>query len=92
VRPGLIVSAPRLHQKTRMYYVAMITNAQHDAWDGDVLVSNLNESGLPIPSRVRPAKLATFDEPAIGRAIGSLPALDRARVLESLRMFTASLA
>jgi mRNA interferase MazF len=75
-----------------MYYVAMITNAQHDAWDGDVLVSNLKESGLPIASRVRPAKLATFDEAAIGRVIGSLPAIDRARMLESLRTFVASLA
>lgn len=27
VRPGVIISTPRLHQKTRMYYVTMITNA-----------------------------------------------------------------
>jgi mRNA interferase MazF len=91
VRPGLVVSTPRLHQKTCMYYVAMITNAQHDAWEGDVLVSNLPESGLPIPSRVRPAKLATFDESAIVRAVGSLAAADRVKVMESLREFVASL-
>ena len=90
VRPGVIVSAPRLHQKTRQYYVAMITNAKHAAWDCDVEVSNLKGAGLPVPSVVRPAKLATFDESAIIRAIGSLPTKDRAKVLESLQGFTAS--
>ena len=90
VRPGVIVSTPRLHQKTRMYYVAMITNAQHAAWDGDVEVSNLKGAGLPVPSIVRPAKLATVDESVIVRAIGSLPSKDRVKVLESLTAFLAS--
>jgi mRNA interferase MazF len=90
VRPGVIVSAPRLHQKTRQYYVAMITNAKHAAWDGDVEVSNLKGAGLPVLSIVRPAKLATFDESAIVRAVGSLPTKDRAEVLKSLSAFLAS--
>lgn len=90
VRPGVIVSTPRLHQKTRMYYVAMIPNAQHAAWDGDVEISNLKGAGLPVPSIVRPAKLATVDESVIVRAVGSLPSKDRAKVLESLTLFFAS--
>ena len=90
VRPGVIISTPRLHQKTRMYYVAMITNAQHAPWDGDVEISNLKGAGLPVPSIVRPAKLATVDESVIVRAVGSLPAKDRAKVLESLTAFFAS--
>jgi mRNA interferase MazF len=90
VRPGVIVSTPRLHQKTRMYYVAMITNAQHQAWEGDVPISNLKGAGLPVPSIVRPAKLATIDESAIVRAVGSLPTKDRAKVLESLHGFLVS--
>jgi mRNA interferase MazF len=60
VRPGIVVSAPRLHQQTRQYFVAMVTNAKHSAWDGDVAVSNLKGAGLPVPSVVRPAKLAHF--------------------------------
>jgi mRNA interferase MazF len=90
VRPGVIVSTPRLHQKTRMYYVAMITNARHAPWEGDVRVSDLKAAGLPVESIVRPAKIATFDESAIYRAVGSLPAGDRKDVLESLRGFLAS--
>lgn len=69
VRPGVIVSTPRLHQKTRMYYVAMITNAAHAPWDGDVAISNLKRAGLPVASIVRPAKLATVDEAT--RAMGN---------------------
>lgn len=90
VRPGVIVSTPRLHQKTRMYYVAMVTNAAHAPWDGDVAISNLKGAGLPVPSIVRPAKLATIDESAIVRAVGSLPTKDRAKVLDSLSAFLAS--
>lgn len=70
--------------------MAMITSARHELWDGDVSVSNLAGAGLPVPSRVRPAKLATFDESAIVRVIGSLPTKDRVVVLESLRAFVAS--
>jgi mRNA interferase MazF len=90
LRPAVIVSTPRLHQRTRMYYVAMVTNARHEPWDGDVPISNLKRAGLPVPSIVRPAKLATIDESAMERAIGSLPAKDRVEVLASLREFLAS--
>jgi mRNA interferase MazF len=89
VRPGVIVSAPRLHQRTRQHHVAMITNAKHTAWDGDVEVSNLKGAGLPVASVVRPAKLATFDESAIVRAVGSLPTKDRVEVVKSLTAFLA---
>jgi mRNA interferase MazF len=64
-----------------MYYVAMITNAQHAAWAGDVPISNIKGAGLPVPSIVRPAKLATIDESALIRAVGSLPTKDRTKVL-----------
>lgn len=72
-----------------MYFIAMITNAQHAPWDGDVPVSNLKGAGLPVASIVRPAKLATIDESAMLRAVGSLPTKDRAKVLESLHAFLA---
>jgi hypothetical protein len=67
----------------------MITNAKHTAWDGDVEVSNLRGAGRPVASVVRPAKLATFDESAIVRVVGSLPTKDRAEVVKSLTAFLA---
>ena len=67
----------------------MVTNANHTAWDEDVEVSNLKGAGLPVASVVRPAKLATFDESAIVRAVGSLPTKDRVEVVKSLTAFLA---
>ena len=67
----------------------MVTNAKHTAWEGDVEVSNLKGAGLPVASVVRPAKLATFDESAIVRAVGSLPTKDRVEVVKSLTAFLA---
>ena len=90
VRPAVIVSAPRLHEKTRLYFVAMITNAEHAAWEGDVEISNARGAGLPIPSKVRPAKITTIDERGILRSVGSLPKADREKVTKALQAFLAS--
>jgi mRNA interferase MazF len=89
VRPAVVVSSEELPQKTRMYFVAMVTNGEHVAWTGDVSVSDLATAGLPIPSIVRSAKLATLDEAAIIRVLGSLPAPDRLDVGRALRAFLA---
>jgi mRNA interferase MazF len=78
-----------LSSATRMYYVAMITNAAHEPWPGDVPVSDLKASGLPIASVIRPAKIATIDEQALVRRLGVLPRPDRARVSKVLRNFMA---
>jgi mRNA interferase MazF len=62
----------------------MITSAAHRRWPGDVAISDLREAGLPIPSIVRPAKLATIEADDAER-IGKLPAADRDRVSVYLR-------
>jgi len=72
-----------------MYYVAMITNAAHESWDGDVPVSDLRATGLPVASVVRPAKIATIDERSLIRAIGILPAVDREQVSTAINSFLA---
>lgn len=68
----------------------MVPNARHEAWDGDVTISNLKGAGRPVASIERPAKLATIDESAIVRGIGSLPAKDRVNVRASLRELLAN--
>jgi mRNA interferase MazF len=92
VRPAVVVSSATLPQKTRMYYVAMVTNAAHPPWEGDVPISDLKLAGLPIPSIVRSAKIATIDESAMVRALGSLPKVDRGLVSIAIRAFLASIA
>lgn len=39
----------------------MITSAQNRGWPGDVPVNNLAAAGLPVPSVVRTAKIATIE-------------------------------
>ena len=90
VRPAVVISASALAKATGMHYVAMITNAAHRAWTGDVPVSDLRAAGLPVASVVRPAKIATIDEQALIRVVGTLPKADRARVSASIHKFLAT--
>ena len=89
VRPAVIMSTTALATATGMHYVAMITNAAHQPWVGDVVISDLDGAGLPVASVVRPAKIATIDQQALIRRIGALPKADRARVAASIRKFLA---
>lgn len=89
VRPAVIVSTTALATANGMHYVAMITNAAHRPWLGDVVISDLDGAGLPVASVVRPAKIATIDQQALIRRIGALPRADRARVAASIRKFLA---
>jgi mRNA interferase MazF len=62
----------------------MITSAEHHGWPGDVVISDLGGAGLPAPSIVRPAKIATIDARDAGR-LGTLPPTDRTAVRNYLR-------
>lgn len=39
----------------------MITSAENRGWPGDLAVTNMAEAGLPAPSIVRTAKIATIE-------------------------------
>ena len=39
----------------------MITSAEYRGWEGDVEIQDLAHAGLPAPSLVRSAKIATID-------------------------------
>jgi mRNA interferase MazF len=39
----------------------MITSAENRGWPGDVLVNDLELAGLPAPSIIRTAKIATIE-------------------------------
>jgi mRNA interferase MazF len=60
-RPALVVSAGRIEDAHGLLWVVMITSAEHRGWSGDVSVSNLALAGLPIPSVIRTAKIATIE-------------------------------
>ena len=90
VRPAVVLSSPRHIKATGVCYVAMITSAQNPSWEGDVLVTNLRATGLPVPSVVRPAKVMSLNTSRIVRRIGSLPKADRENVISTMQLFLAS--
>jgi len=83
-RPALVVGAGELQMVHGILWLVMVTSAANRGWPGDVLVSDLAGAGLPIPSIVRPAKIATIEAHGAER-LGTLPPRDRAAVLTYLR-------
>ena len=78
-RPGLVVTAEPAASRRGLLWVFMITSADNRGGDGDVAVSDLATAGLPAPSVVRCAKIATIEARDAER-IGSLPHIDRRNV------------
>ena len=60
-RPALVVSTARLEDRHRLLWVVMITSAENRGWPDDVPVANLTMAGLPVPSLIRSAKIATIE-------------------------------
>ncbi len=83
-RPALVVATPYAQGGPNLLWVLMVTSAGNRGWLGDVAISDLAEAGLPAPSVVRPAKVATI-EAGDAERIGCLPRADRLQVTEVLR-------
>ena len=60
-RPALVVSTGTLEEAHNLLWVVMITSAHNRSWPSDITVANLSGAGLPAPSVIRAAKLATID-------------------------------
>jgi mRNA interferase MazF len=86
-RPAVVISSPALEKQHGLVWLAMITSAENRAWESDVTVTDLAGAGLPAPSRIRPAKIATVDGERIVRRIGALSAKDVRTVAAQLKKF-----
>ena len=82
-RPALVVAAAGIQEISGLLWVLMITSRENRGWVGDVEVSDLAGAGLPAPSVVRTAKIATIDAKE-AEVIGRLPAADRLHVRRHL--------
>lgn len=85
-RPALIVSSGPIGETGALLWVVMITSAENRPWHGDVAILNHVRSGLPVPSVVRPFKIATIEaryaerigkiaKPAMRTVMGQLQAI-----------------
>lgn len=84
-RPALVVSAGGVGEEGRLLWVVMITSAENRGWPGDVeLTDDHRAAGLPAPSVIRTAKIATI-EAADADRLGDLPHDRLALVRAALR-------
>ena len=90
-RPALVVAAGPIEAARGLLWVLMITSAENRRWDDDVPVSDPETAGLPAPSVVRCAKIATIEARDAER-IGGLPRADRRKVAEYLTRALAATA
>jgi mRNA interferase MazF len=84
-RPALVVSRNALGDDGSLLWVVMVTSAANGPWAGDIpLVENHEEVGLPVPSIIRPTKIATIE---VGQAtrLGTLSAALWSEVAAALR-------
>jgi mRNA interferase MazF len=86
-RPAIVISTPGLARQHGLVWLAMVTSAGNRRWDTDIAVSDLGLTGLPAPSLVRPAKIATVDGERILRRIGKLPSKDARAVAAQIKKF-----
>lgn len=59
-RPVLVIAGGRLESAHGLLWVVMITSAANGSWPADVPITDLRSAGLPAPSVVRCAKIATI--------------------------------
>lgn len=74
-RPALVVSDPGFAEANGLLWVMMITSAENRGWAGDVAIRDSARAGLPVPSVIRTAKIATIevrDASVLGRIPASL--------------------
>ena len=71
-RPALVVSTGALEDAHGLLWVMMITSAENRGWPGDVPVTSLAVAGLPAPSVIRTAKIATIESSDAAR-LGRVP-------------------
>jgi mRNA interferase MazF len=88
-RPAVVISAPELSENCGLVWLLMVTSADNPRWDCDIAVSDLKGAGLPAPSLVRAAKIATADADRILRSIGGLSTKDAHAVAAKLKALMA---
>ena len=85
-RPAVVISNRRLTAHN-LVWVAMITSADNAPWGSDVAIADLDRTGLPAPSVVRPAKIAGIESARIYRRIGRLDKVAARKVAQKVRGF-----
>ena len=87
-RPALVVASGSIQERHGLLWVMMITSSENRGWPGDVAITDLKVSGLPVASLVRTAKIAPIEAKESDR-VGILPSADREAVSTHLQTVLA---
>jgi len=82
-RPALVISQEDYQKYTHHCVLMMITSAKQSQWKLDIPIQNIDSTGLPGFSIIRP-KVFTLDERLILRTIGRLSEKDQVAVNAAL--------
>jgi mRNA interferase MazF len=88
-RPAFVIAAGPLEETHGLLWVLMVTSAENKPWPSDVSIPNHAAAGLPAPSVVRTAKVATI-EAADAELLGKAPVAIAKAVLSAARERIAS--
>ena len=84
-RPALVVSDGPRGDGGRLLWVVMITSADNRPWADDVpMGDSYANAGLPAPSVIRPAKIATIDA-VVATRLGCIDHERLARTMQAIR-------
>ncbi len=83
-RPAFVVAAADVQRDHGLLWVLMVTRAENKRWPSDVVVTGHARAGLPAPSVIRTAKIATI-EAADAEPLGSAPPDVAEQVLSAVR-------
>jgi mRNA interferase MazF len=84
-RPALVVTRTPIAPDALLIWVVMITSAERNRWPGDIPIDDQKSAGLPIPSMIRSAKIATL-EAASAQPIGRLSVSQLPSVMQRLSL------
>lgn len=87
-RPALVLAVPDAAEGLPVLLVAMITSAAHRQSPSDVVLTDAKAAGLPAPSLIRCARLATIDA-EVAEVLGMLPDDERGQVRTKLQAMLA---
>ncbi|HEU4600294.1 MAG TPA: type II toxin-antitoxin system PemK/MazF family toxin [Solirubrobacterales bacterium] len=83
-RPAFVLATADLQADHGMLWVLMVTSADNKRWPSDVVIADHAGAGLPAPSVVRTAKIATI-EAEHAELLGKAPPSVAEQVLSTVR-------
>jgi mRNA interferase MazF len=88
-RPALVISSNDYQLNHNHYILAMITSAKNSVWVDDVEITDLEQAGLPAPSKVR-FKIFSLESSIIIERLGRLDNTALALIQKNVKRYLSS--